>query len=242
MISLAKHNGGYIDQKEFKTADHFLFDTLIIDDEVMEVLDIYINYVRPMLNPSCEYVLVTLTGKQYTAFASAMSILVHEAIGKYIHPTRYRQIVESESATKLTREEQEIISKDQKHSSHVAKIAYQKQLSREVAIKGRKCMEKLVGEKRNKLNESIINVIRDINETESTFDQRVLDKARNILAPNVTQSIEDLTITNTIQPEITTSSFVMNEKTVSKISNDVQFKKEVVNEVIQPNVRSKIKF
>ena len=34
-----------------------------------------------MLNPACDYVLVTLTGKQYTSVASAMSILVHEAIG-----------------------------------------------------------------------------------------------------------------------------------------------------------------
>ena len=40
-------------------------------------------------------------------------MLVHEAIGKYIHPTRYRQIVETASAERLTREEQKTISEDQ---------------------------------------------------------------------------------------------------------------------------------
>ena len=242
MIAIAKRNGGYIDQKEFKTADQFLFDTIIIDDEVMDVLDIYIDCVRPMLNPSCDYVLVTLTGKQYTAFSSAMSILVHEAIGKYIHPTRYRQIVETESVTRLSPEEQQIISKDQKHSSHVAKVAYQKHLSRDVAMKGRKCMEKLVGDKRNETNETMINVIRDINKTASTFDQRVLEEAQNILtSANRFPSADDLTITKTIHPQIVTSCPSKNENVISKISNDVEFKKEVVND-FQSHVRSKVKF
>ena len=115
-----------------------------------------------MLNPCCDYVLVILTGQQNTAFTSATSILVHEAIGKYIQSTRYRQIVETESVTRLSSDELQIISRDQKQSSHVAKIAYQKRLSRDVAMKGRKCMEKLFGEKRNETNETMLNVIRDI--------------------------------------------------------------------------------
>ena len=65
------------------------------------------------------------------------------AIGKYIHPTRYRQIIESESATKLDGREQAILSRDQKHTSNVAKIHYQKMQSHQVAMQGRDCIAKL---------------------------------------------------------------------------------------------------
>ena len=50
-----------------------------------------------------------------------MSILTFQAIGKYIHPTRYRQFVETESALRLLSEEQSLVSRDQKHSSQAAK-------------------------------------------------------------------------------------------------------------------------
>ena len=55
-----------------------------------------------------------------------MSKLVFEGIGKYIHPTRYHQIVETESVRKLSPGEQDIMSRDHKHSSQVAKTHYQK--------------------------------------------------------------------------------------------------------------------
>ncbi len=133
MVEEAKKNGGYIDQTEFKTEKEYAFDTVILSNEVQQILNSYINVVRPRMNPSCEYLLVTTTGKQYTAFGSAMSLLVHQAIEKYVNPTRYRQIIESESADRLTPEEMEAISKDQKHSSYVARRIYQKKLSRDVA-------------------------------------------------------------------------------------------------------------
>ena len=72
-----------------------------------------------------------------------MTMIVHQAIGKHINPTRYRQIIETESSDKLTLEEQQYITKDQKHSSEVAKIYYKKKYSRQVAIVGRKCKEKM---------------------------------------------------------------------------------------------------
>ena len=78
-----------------------------------------------------------------------MSLLVHETIGKYVNPTRYRQIVETESNERLNNKERETISKDQKHSSYVTKSLYQKKLSREVAIEGRACMQKIVGKDRD---------------------------------------------------------------------------------------------
>ena len=74
---------------------------------------------------------------------------------KYIHPTRYRQIVETESVNQLTSEEQTILSEDQKHSSAVARVHYQKQRSREVALKGHDCLQKLPGAKGSEVDEDV---------------------------------------------------------------------------------------
>ena len=62
-----------------------------------------------------------------------MGKLGFDAIGKYIHPTRYRQIIETERSETLDTTEQEWISEDQKHSFHVAEIHYQKKRARYVA-------------------------------------------------------------------------------------------------------------
>ena len=82
-----------------------------------------------------------------------MSKLVFDAIGKYIHPTRYHQIVETQSLNQLTSEEQRFLSEDQKHSSAVAKVHYQKQRSREVALKGHECLQKLQGTKGSEVDD-----------------------------------------------------------------------------------------
>ena len=105
MIDKARVNDGFIDQTEFKTASKYSFDTLIITPEVFTILDVYIDNVRPLFKPSCEYLLVSSNGNQYQSLTTAMTMLVHEAIGKYIHPTRYRQIVETSSAKRLSRED-----------------------------------------------------------------------------------------------------------------------------------------
>ena len=70
-----------------------------------------------------------------------MSKLVFDAIGKYIHPTRYRQILQTESLNQLTSEEQRILPVDQKHSSAVAKVQYKKRRSLEVAVKARESLQ-----------------------------------------------------------------------------------------------------
>ena len=84
-----------------------------------------------------------------------MSKLVFDAIGKYIHPTRYRQIVETQSLNQLTSEEQRILSEDQKHSSDFAKVHYQKQRSREVKLKGHECLQKLQSNKVSEVDEDV---------------------------------------------------------------------------------------
>ena len=155
MVSAAKQNGGFIDQKMFKTAGRYGFDSLILTDASMQVLDGYISVVRPLLKPRCEFVLVTRNGGQHSKLGDVMSKQVFDAIGKYIHPTCYRQIVETQSLNQLNSTEQRILSEDQKHSSAVARVHYQKQRSREVATKGHECLQKLQGAKGFELEEEI---------------------------------------------------------------------------------------
>ena len=162
MIAKAKQADGFIDQREFKTSGKYLFDTLILTNEVFTILDTYIDFIRPLMNPTCDYLLVSTAGTQYQSLTSAMTILVHQAIGKYIHPTRYRQIVETASAERLSRSEQEIISEDQKHSSEVAKVHYKKKQSRIVATEGRRCMEKMIGAARKNQQEAVSGIFEDL--------------------------------------------------------------------------------
>ena len=75
-----------------------------------------------------------------------MGKLVFEAMGKYIHPTRYRQIIETESSQLLMTEECQLVSEDQRHGSRVAKVHYRKRRSRDVALKGNACLKMLRGE------------------------------------------------------------------------------------------------
>ena len=100
-------------------------------------------HIRPLLNPQCDYVLVTRSGTQIKNFSILMSKIVFAAIGKYVHPTRYRQILETESSRKLSAEEQDMVSRDQKHSSQVARTYYQKRSSREIATHARRAVKKL---------------------------------------------------------------------------------------------------
>ena len=155
MIAAAKEKGGFIDQKAFKTAGKYGFDSLILTDANMQVLNGYISYIRPLLKPRCDFVLVNRNGDQHGKLGEIMSKLVFDAIGKYIHPTRYRQIVETQSLNQLSSEEQRILSEDQKHSSAVAKVHYQKQRSREVALKGHECLQKLQGVKGSEVDEDV---------------------------------------------------------------------------------------
>ena len=126
MFQNSKTRSGFVHQTEFKTAQQYTFDSLFFDKKSTELIDDYICFVRPRLHPKSDYLLVTSNGTQYSKLSDLMSKLVYEAIGKHIHPTRYWQIVETESAAKLSLGEQGIISRDQKHSSHVARTYYQK--------------------------------------------------------------------------------------------------------------------
>ena len=155
MVKAAKENGGFIDQKTFKTAGKYGFDSVILTDTSMQILDGYITFVRPLLKPQCDFVLVTKSGKQHSKLGNEMSKLVFDAIGKYIHPTRYRQIVETQSLDALDDKEHRVLCEDQKHSSVVAKVHYQKRRSREVAVKALECLQKLQGTKGSEVDREV---------------------------------------------------------------------------------------
>ena len=89
-------------------------DSIVLDNISMKVIGNYIEFVRPLLQPSCGFILVNSNGTQFGKLTDLLSKLVCDAIGKYIHPTRYRQIVETESSTILDLDEQQWVSEDQK--------------------------------------------------------------------------------------------------------------------------------
>ncbi|XP_020607417.1 uncharacterized protein LOC110046087 [Orbicella faveolata] len=117
MVNKAKTNGGFTDQKMFKTAGKYGFDSLFLNNTKMQVLDGYITHIRPFLKPTCAYVLVTRNGGQHNKLGELMSKLVFDATSKYVHPTRYRHIVKTVSCTYLGSSEQSTISEDRKRSA-----------------------------------------------------------------------------------------------------------------------------
>ena len=143
-----------IDQTKFKTNEKYGFDSLLFDRKTIDLIKDYVDLIRPKLNPSCQFLLVCRNGHQLGNLGDVLGRLVYQAIGKYINPTRYRQIIETESAENLTVEEQAIVSLDQKHTSNVAKVHYQKLRSREVAKKSSEYIKRLVKDQSNADSES----------------------------------------------------------------------------------------
>ena len=177
MVKAAKENGGFIDQKNFKTAGKYGFDSVILTDTSMQILDSYITFVRLLLKPQCDFVLVTKTGSQHSKLGNEMSMLVFDAIGKYIHPTRYHQIVETQSLDARNDKEYRLLCEDQKHSSVVAKVHYQKQRSRDVAVKAHECLQKLQGTKGSEVDMEV-NTRFGISSSNATFEPAI-DCARS---------------------------------------------------------------
>lgn len=158
MINSIEGQTGMIDQTQFKTCQRYGFDSLIFEEQHLSILRAYISHVRPRLSPSLsqssssnggssnnsdDFLLVTRHGKMLSNLSSMLGNLVHQATGKYIHPTRLRQIIETESASKLSTEQQSFVSEDQKHTSHVARVSYQKMRSRDVAIRAKEALATL---------------------------------------------------------------------------------------------------
>ena len=189
MADSANSNNGLVDQRKFKTADKYGFDSVLFDGVSLAILNDYIMHVRPLLRPQSDFVLVNRNGQQFQKLTGQFSKLIYDAIGKYIHPTRYRQIIETTSVQVLDKDEQESISEDQKHSSKVAQFHYQKKRSRDVATKGSSCMKKLRGESGAAVERSLksitddiqVSTISAINEKNDTTSTKITSKICEIL-------------------------------------------------------------
>ena len=193
-----------------------------------------------------------------------MTILVHQAIGKHINPTRYRQIIETESSERLNLDEQHFITEDQKHSSTVAKIHYKKTQSRIVAVEGRKCMEKMTKEARG--NQNLIQLFNNV----STFDENVLIQSQRIIGDpsnaccsknlqqmNDVHSVHDpyqpmneslnestdLTITETLPANNTTNGAAASQlRTINVPNDDIVIKRETAQRQVDKKPPKNVKF
>ncbi len=82
--------------KEIQTAEKFGFDSLVVDDACMQFNDSYSKNVRPLLNQKCNFPFVNRMA-ECTRIYNSMVMMEYEAIGKYFHPVRYRQTIETKS-------------------------------------------------------------------------------------------------------------------------------------------------
>ena len=173
---------GVIDQTHFKTEEKYGFDSLIFTDYVLEKVSSYVDFVRPKLQPACNYLFLCKNGTQLANLGDIFGRMVYQAVGKYVNPTRYRQIIETASSEFLSPQEQDAISYDQKHTSNVAKVHYQKKRSRRVAEKAMSCMEKLI---RSSQNENATTE----NETEETENEMEMEANDNEIQVTLSETV-----------------------------------------------------
>ena len=69
--------------------------------DVLTFIKNYVNFIQPRFHPCCDYVLICRNEKQILKLSSIVGRVVFLAIGKYLNPTRYRQIIGTESAENL---------------------------------------------------------------------------------------------------------------------------------------------
>lgn len=192
----------------FKTREKYGFDSIIFSNEVIDIMIGYISCIRPRLNPICDYLLISRNGTQLKSISDIFGRIVYQAIGKYINPTRYRQIIETESASKLDVHQQHLLSEDQKHTSNVARVHYKKQQSRDVARKSKECMEKLINNR--VCNETLSGISRNIsmqisNETESDKSNHNDDSERSVNSQRDTACDFDMSAITSTSSAITSS-------------------------------------
>ena len=198
MFENAKTNGGMVDQTIFKTVIKYGFNSLYFDEISLGIVDDYVQYVRPLLRPQCDYLLLNRNGMQFQKLTDLLSVLVFQAIGKYIHPTRYRQIIETESVSKLDLEEQRFVSEDQKHSSNVARVHYQKLRSRDVALKGRSCMEKLRGDNGKEMD-MCVKELREASSNATEMEQAIESPPTNTIVTRGNTQRNNVNIPSTVK-------------------------------------------
>ena len=198
MLENAKRNGGIVDETIFKTAIKYGFNSLYFDGVSLGIVDDYVQYVRSLFHPQCDYPLLNRNGMQFQKLTDLLSVLVFQAIGKYIDPTRYRQIIETESVSKLDLEEQRFVSEDQKHSSNVARVHYQKLRFRDVALKGRSCMEKLRGDN-GKAMDMCVEELREASSNAPEMKEAIESPPTNAIVMRANTQRNNVNIPSTVK-------------------------------------------
>jgi hypothetical protein len=156
MLEEAFANEGIIDQTNFKTEDVYLFDCMTLSENDFEMLEQYTFHIRPLLKPKCDNVFInSRNGRPLQDVGKCMSQLIFEATGSKVTPTTYRKIIETESDDRLVETEKHAVSEDQKHASGTAKRYYRLTRARNAARKAKKCMSKLIGNSRCRVDSSI---------------------------------------------------------------------------------------
>ena len=74
MFEEGKKNNGYIDQRSFKTAGRYVFDSIIFDNTCTAILDGYVKYIQPLLQPHYSYLLTNRNGKQFCKLTDSSGI------------------------------------------------------------------------------------------------------------------------------------------------------------------------
>ena len=82
-----EYTDGFVDQRKFKTALSYLFDYFQRDKASIKIVNDYVQFIRPLLGPKGDYLLINTKGTQFTKLTEAMGKFVYEAIRKYINPT-----------------------------------------------------------------------------------------------------------------------------------------------------------
>ena len=80
MFESAKRNEGTVDQKIFKTAKMYGFDSLYLDECSIELLEKYITYARPLLTPTGVCTTEYHSTTEYQFFYFSYKILKKRAI------------------------------------------------------------------------------------------------------------------------------------------------------------------
>ena len=78
---------GIINQTIFETKEKYGFDSLIFSNDVLTLIKNYINFIRPRLNPCCDYALICQNGKQISKLSNIFGRINFLAIGKHINST-----------------------------------------------------------------------------------------------------------------------------------------------------------
>ena len=147
MFENAKTNGGMIDQTIFKTAQKYGFNSLYFDEISLDIIDdlrsiratlAQLSMRLPAIKSKRFAVSETHRSAKRPRVSSDWQVHTSDKV-QADHREREREQVGFRRATS--------VSEDQKHSSNVARVHYQKLRSRDVALKGRTCMEKLRGDK-----------------------------------------------------------------------------------------------